>query len=151
MHWTLIRAIRKAEEEKRDRSLGPALEIKRSTGGIGEDKPWFWQGWCDQSAPIVVAFPMLRRQQTRENQRRRQSIEISYRLLSVDIRQCTHLSVNNDCPFHAELVMNRTDVVERARRGEGHKKPCDIGRRLGESGPVLWRRRQETRVHVVRC
>src|SRR6185503_19705297 len=41
-------------------------------------------------------------------------------------------SVNDDRPMHAEVVMNGTDVVESARRCEGHPKSRYTRRRLGE-------------------
>ena len=60
------------------------------------------------------------------------------------------LWVNDHSPFHAELVMNSTDVVESAWRREGHPKAGYAGIRLGEVRPILRRRRQESRVHAVR-
>ena len=60
------------------------------------------------------------------------------------------LWVNDHCPFHAELVMNSTDVVENAWRRERHPKAGYAGIRLCEVRPILRRRRQEARVHAVR-
>ena len=60
------------------------------------------------------------------------------------------LWVNNDRPFHAELVMNGTDVIESAWRCEGHPKTRYTWKRLGEPCPILWCRRQKSRVHAVR-
>ena len=50
--WALIGAIGIAEKEKRDRALGSVPEIKRSTGGVRENKSRFQQGRRDQAAPI---------------------------------------------------------------------------------------------------
>ena len=58
--------------------------------------------------------------------------------------------LNEDCPFHAELIVNSTNVVEGSWRREGYPKARDTRIRLGEVRSILRRRRQETRVHAVR-
>ncbi len=52
VHGTLIGAIGIAEKKERDRPQGSVPEIKRSTGGVGENKSRFRQGRRDQAAPV---------------------------------------------------------------------------------------------------
>src|SRR6516225_7041847 len=60
------------------------------------------------------------------------------------------LSANNDPAGHAELIMNGTDVVERALRRERHAKARDPWSQLRQAHPILGRRRQESRIDAFR-
>src|SRR6516225_5608577 len=60
------------------------------------------------------------------------------------------LSANNDAARHAELIMNGTDIVERAWRRERHAKTRDPWSRLSQVRPILGCRRQESRIDAIR-
>ena len=49
---TLIGAIRITEKKERNRPQGSVPEIKRITGGVGQNKSRFRQGRSDHAAPI---------------------------------------------------------------------------------------------------
>jgi len=58
------------------------------------------------------------------------------------------LRVNNHLPYHAQIIMKSTDVVEGTRRCEGHPEPRHAQRRLRKCAPVLGCRTQTPRVRV---
>src|SRR4051794_29332750 len=59
-------------------------------------------------------------------------------------------SMDDHGPDHAELVVDSTDVVERAGNRERHAEAGDVGIRLRQVRAILRGRRQEPRRHVVR-
>ena len=110
VHRTLIGAIRVAEEQKRDVTLGPLPEIECRTGSIGEDESRLRQRWRDYAAPVAAGAALLGRQHRCEDH---WEPEESW-------PHVTPLLLNDHCRLHADFVMKSADVIERAGRGEGH-------------------------------
>lgn len=138
MHRTLIRAICISEKEERDVSMRAVPKIKWNTGGVRQNEFGFWKRWRHQPSS-VLDIDFL----SGNDGKARQRCKTQQRVAKDSCIHSRHLRVNNDRPFHTELIVQSTNVIKNAGCFEGHPETRELERVLWQPDGLLIRYSEE--------